>query len=59
MNPYSKFTKFADDYDIRDKIAIKAMQVMLPEFRFSIDELAEKSYQIADAMLKARKNENT
>lgn len=40
----------------RDEIAIKAMQLMLPEFRFGIDELAEKSYQIADAMLKARKN---
>lgn len=41
----------------RDEIAIKAMQAMLPEFRFGLDELAEKSYQIADAMLKAREND--
>ena len=44
----------ANNIDLRDKIAIKAMESLLPTYRFGINELAEKSYQIADAMMEAR-----
>lgn len=47
---------FKDEITLRDKIAIKAMKKLIETRQhFSSDEmLAERSYKIADAMLKQR-----
>ena len=39
---------------LRDYFAAKAMQGLLKEFGWNDDSLAKQSYEVADAMLKAR-----
>ena len=40
---------------MRDYFAAKAMQGLLEEFGWNDDSLAKHSYEVADSMLKARK----
>ena len=40
---------------LRDYFAAKAMQGLLEEFGWNDDSLAKHSYEVADSMLKARK----
>ena len=43
-----------DGMDLRDYFAAKAMQVLLPETIANLPRVAERAYEIADAMMKER-----
>lgn len=46
-----------DGMDLRDYFAAKAMQAMLNESIHGVEGVAKWSYQVADAMMKARQND--
>lgn len=46
-----------DGMDLRDYFAAKAMQAMLTESIHGVEGVAKWSYEVADAMMKARQND--
>ena len=58
MIAIQQMSKKISEVDLRDLFSMNAMQMFYRETNFTerhYDELAESSYQLADAMLKARK----
>lgn len=53
--PHSRLGSDADGMTLRDYFAAKAMQALITRIAMSGGEQARKAYEIADAMMKARK----